>query len=102
MPIYEYRCKDCGSEFEYQQRMSEAAKTQCERCAGVLEKLISRSSFHLKGSGWYKDLYASPKPANGASPGASETGSASTGESKPAGTSETKSETKPATPAPAS
>ena len=61
MPIYEYRCKDCGAEFEYQQRMSEDAKTVCENCHGSLERLISRTSFHLKGGGWYKDLYASPK-----------------------------------------
>lgn len=61
MPIYEYRCRDCGEEFEYQQRMSEDPKSVCESCRGTLERLISRTSFHLKGGGWYKDLYASPK-----------------------------------------
>ncbi|WP_428267279.1 FmdB family zinc ribbon protein [Haliangium sp.] len=62
MPIYEYKCKACGNEFEYQQRMSDPPKSECERCGGALEKLISRSSFMLKGSGWYKDLYSSAKP----------------------------------------
>lgn len=62
MPIYEYRCNDCGSDFEYMQRMSDAPKAACESCGGTLERLISRSSFHFKGGGWYKDLYASSKP----------------------------------------
>lgn len=67
MPTYEYKCKGCGNEFEYQQRISDPPKSECEQCGGALEKLISRSSFLLKGSGWYKDLYASPKPASGSS-----------------------------------
>ena len=63
MPIYEYRCSQCEKEFEYQQRMSEPAKTVCEECGGELERLISRTAFQFKGGGWYKDLYASAKPA---------------------------------------
>ena len=73
MPIYEYRCKDCGAEFEYMQRMSDARKTVCEKCNGSLERLISRSSFHLKGGGWYKDLYSSTK--GGAATSSSDAGS---------------------------
>ena len=68
MPIYEYRCNDCGNEFEYQQRMSDDPKTVCENCGGGLEKLISRSAFHLKGGGWYKDLYASSKKPDKSTP----------------------------------
>ena len=60
MPIYEYQCKACGREFEYQQRMSDPEKTDCEACGkATLERLISRTAFQLKGGGWYKDLYAS-------------------------------------------
>jgi putative FmdB family regulatory protein len=62
MPVYEYECKACGRDFEYQQRMSDPDKTTCEACGGALERLISRTAFSLKGGGWYKDLYASPKP----------------------------------------
>ncbi len=62
MPIYEYGCKACHREFEYQQRMSDPEKTVCEACGGELERLISRTAFQLKGSGWYKDLYSSSKP----------------------------------------
>src|SRR3954454_17931020 len=62
MPVYEYECKACGRDFEYQQRMSDPDKTTCEVCGGALDRLISRTAFALKGGGWYKDLYASPKP----------------------------------------
>jgi putative FmdB family regulatory protein len=65
MPVYEYECKACGRDFEYQQRMSDPDKTTCEVCGGSLERLISRTAFSLKGGGWYKDLYASPKPDSG-------------------------------------
>jgi putative FmdB family regulatory protein len=63
MPVYEYQCSACSRGFEYQQRMSDPDKTTCEVCGGALERLISRTAFALKGGGWYKDLYASPKPA---------------------------------------
>src|SRR3954468_19476442 len=64
MPVYEYECQVCHKEFEYQQRMSDPEKTICEACGGELERLISRTAFQLKGSGWYKDLYSSTKPAD--------------------------------------
>jgi putative FmdB family regulatory protein len=93
MPVYEYRCTKCQKVFEYQQRMADAAKTTCEECSGALERLISRSSFALKGDGWYKDLYSSAKPAattTEAAPTSTESKPAAT-ESKPAAT-----ESKPA------
>jgi putative FmdB family regulatory protein len=66
MPVYEYQCKACGREFEYQQRMSDPEKTLCEACGEEkLERIISRTAFQLKGGGWYKDLYASTKPEGG-------------------------------------
>jgi putative FmdB family regulatory protein len=65
MPIYEYECKQCHREFEYQQKMSDPEKTVCEACGGELSRIISRTAFQLKGSGWYKDLYGAPKPTGG-------------------------------------
>ncbi len=66
MPTYEYRCNACKREFEYQQRMVDDDKVTCEACGqDALEKLISRTAFSFKGGGWYKDLYASPKPEGG-------------------------------------
>ena len=83
MPVYEYECKACGRDFEYQQRMSDPDKTTCEACGGALERLISRTAFSLKGGGWYKDLYASPKPekADKADKADKATGAAETGKS---------------------
>ena len=58
MPIYEYRCPDCGHEFEQLQRMSDDPIKVCPECgAEQVKKMISRSSFVLKGGGWYKDHY---------------------------------------------
>lgn len=63
MPIYEYRCQQCGATLEAMQRMSDAPLKRCERCgADALERLISQTSFVLKGSGWYATDYKS-RPA---------------------------------------
>ena len=64
MPIYEYKCMKCMHKFEAMQKFTEAAISQCPNCGGPVKKLISHSSFHLKGSGWYLTDYAhknSPK-----------------------------------------
>lgn len=80
MPIYEYACRKCGKLFEYMQRMSDPPKRKCEACGGqTLERQISQTSFQLKGSGWYKDLYSSPKPGGGSSESKSDGGGASSG-----------------------
>lgn len=64
MPIYEYRCQDCGHEFEAMQKMSEARLTDCPECGKAgLKKLISVVGFKLKGTGWYEtDFKNSGKP----------------------------------------
>lgn len=81
MPVYEYQCKQCQREFEYEQRMSDPDKTVCENCGGALERLISRTAFHLKGGGWYKDLYSSAKPDK---PAETKAGDSSTAAATPA------------------
>ncbi|MBI5017445.1 MAG: zf-TFIIB domain-containing protein [Deltaproteobacteria bacterium] len=58
MPIYEYRCPSCHDDFEVSQKISDAPLSECPKCRGTLEKLISQSSFVLKGSGWYMTDYA--------------------------------------------
>ena len=60
MPIYEYECATCGARAEIIHAMSDDSKRKCEKCGGKLERLISPSAFHLKGGGWYKDLYSKP------------------------------------------
>lgn len=58
MPIYEYQCKKCGTIEEALQKFSDKPLTKCRHCSGKLHKLVSRSSFHLKGTGWYVTDYA--------------------------------------------
>ena len=65
MPIYEYRCLDCGHQFELMQKFSDPPAETCVSCAGTVQKLISRSAFHLKGSGWYVTDYGRNGSANG-------------------------------------
>ncbi len=61
MPIYEYACGKCGHEFEAEQRITEDPIKTCPECRSrKVKKLISQTSFVLKGSGWYSDLYSSP------------------------------------------
>ncbi len=59
MPIYEYKCTECGNETEVLQKMSDDPITTCESCGGELKKLITSTSFVLKGSGWYVTDYPS-------------------------------------------
>ncbi|MFH0727156.1 MAG: zinc ribbon domain-containing protein [Pseudomonadota bacterium] len=63
MPIYEYECRQCGKVEEAIQKFSDKPLTTCKRCSGELSKLVSQSSFHLKGAGWFADGY-SDKSAN--------------------------------------
>ena len=64
MPIYEYVCKSCGYEFEEMQRFSDAPLEQCPSCQeeSSVQRKVSKSAFHLKGGGWYKDGYGNSKP----------------------------------------
>jgi putative FmdB family regulatory protein len=63
MPIYEYRCTHCPHTEEHLQKVSDPAPDGCSECGSqdALEKIVSHTSFQLKGDGWYKDLYASKK-----------------------------------------
>ena len=59
MPVYEYECKECEKVLEVQQRMTDAPLLNCPDCNAPVKKLMSMSSFQLKGGGWYSDGYAS-------------------------------------------
>jgi putative FmdB family regulatory protein len=58
MPIYEYVCEKCGSHMEAIQKVGDAPLKRCRKCRGKLEKILSRTSFQLKGSGWYVTDYS--------------------------------------------
>lgn len=59
MPFYEYECTKCKHQTEVFQKITDPPLTRCEFCNGKMKKLISQSSFHLKGTGWYVTDYAS-------------------------------------------
>lgn len=81
MPIYEYACNDCEHRFEKLVRMN-AEPPPCPECEGSVKKLISASSFVLKGGGWYKDGYGSSggSSSSSESSGSSSSSSSSSGE----------------------
>ena len=61
MPIYEYQCKKCGKQFEAFQGITEPDLKACKFCKGKIQKMMSLSSFSLKGAGWYATDYAGKK-----------------------------------------
>jgi len=70
MPIYEYKCGKCGKKFEVFQKITDDEVKSCRFCGdGHVEKLISLSAFHLKGSGWYVTDYGGKKPSTTESTG---------------------------------
>lgn len=87
MPIYEYECGKCGV-FEVSQRISDAALSKCPTCRRKVRRLISNTSFQLKGSGWYVTDYA--RGGKGAKDG----GDGAKGESGGDGKSDAKTDTK--------
>ena len=97
MPIYEYRCQDCGHELEALQKISDPKLTTCPECGkDALTKLVSASAFVLKGSGWYatdfrdKDKPKARKDGDKSESAGSESGSGDKSESR----ADTKSEGK--------
>lgn len=62
MPVYEYECPACEIVHEVQQRIADDPLQDCPDCGGAVKKIVSRSSFQLKGGGWYADGYSSVAP----------------------------------------
>jgi len=92
MPLYEYKCENCGEVFEVRQNFSDEPVLVHEKCGGHVNRLISTSAFQFKGSGWYATDYAK----GGNVPKKTESDTKSTTETA------AKSETKPAESKPAS
>ena len=87
MPLYEYRCNECGHQFEKIQSFSAPEEKECPQCQGSVERLISAPAVQFKGSGWYVTDYAGKSKSGGSMKASAD------GESK---SSESKSEKKPA------
>src|SRR5215468_947527 len=64
MPIYEYECSQCHQTSDALQKVNDPPPETCPKCGAhnSLSRLLSRTSFVLKGGGWYADLYSSSKP----------------------------------------
>jgi putative FmdB family regulatory protein len=95
MPIYEYRCGECGQDHEVLQKVSEPPLTECPACGKpALKKQLSAAGFQLKGSGWYATDFKGPpkKPAEKTAEAKTEAKTEATTEVK----TETKTESKPA------
>lgn len=96
MPIYEYRCGECGQEHEVLQKVSEPPLTECPACGRpALKKQLSAAGFQLKGSGWYATDFkgSAKKPAEKQAEAKTEAKAETKSETKSA---ETKTESKPA------
>ena len=81
MPLYEYRCKNCGHQFEKIQSFSAPEEKECPVCQGPVEKLLSASAIQFKGSGWYATDYGG-KSKSGGSMKASADGESKSSDSK--------------------
>ena len=91
MPIYEYECLNCAEVHEARQKFSDKPLSKCPKCGGTLKKIISNTSFILKGTGWYKTDYASKPSGSAEKPNAKKDSGA---ESKKETKTETKAESK--------
>lgn len=81
MPIYEYRCAKCG-DFDVMQKITEKPLGKCPTCKRKVTKLVSNTSFQLKGSGWYLTDYAGKGGNKGESAGAKDGAKADSGSEK--------------------
>jgi len=89
VPIYGYRCSNCGHQLEVMQKVSDKPLTVCPECQGKLTKLFYPAGVIFKGSGFYKTDYSS----SGGAP--SGNGSSASSDGKSEGKSESKVESKP-------
>lgn len=65
MPIYEYKCDNCGKIFEVIQKISDIKLPRCTSCkTGNVRRILSSSGFRLKGSGWYETDFKTKKPSS--------------------------------------
>ena len=69
MPIYEYKCESCGNSFEVMESFDSNNCKVCEKCGNNAHRVMSSSSFQLKGGGWYSDGYSSSGKPCGESKG---------------------------------
>ena len=101
MPIYAYRCDECGFAKDVLQKISDPVLTVCPSCGkSSFKKQVTAAGFQLKGTGWYvTDFRGGSAPATGAAPS---TGSADGGASAGSGSTTSSESGSTASAAPAS
>jgi putative FmdB family regulatory protein len=91
LPLYAYRCTQCGHRFEKIQNFSAEPESVCPQCGGVLERPLTAPRLQFKGAGWYINDYA---------PKSSESTSESTSSEKKDAPAKTEAAAPASTPAP--
>jgi putative FmdB family regulatory protein len=93
LPLYPYRCTQCGHRFEKIQHFSDEPEKVCPKCGGALERPLTAPGLQFKGAGWYVNDYAPKSSSSGDDAAPSEKKSETKAE-KPEAKVETKLETK--------
>lgn len=83
MPLYEYRCSDCGQLTEVIQKFSDEPLSTCTDCGGRVERLLSAPAIQFKGAGWYVNDYARKNNGGGSPASSSEPKEPATTKSEP-------------------
>ena len=98
MPLYEYRCRKCGTTVEKIQKFSDPILRICKKCGGELERLVSAPAFQFKGSGWYVTDYAKKSsPDSAPASGSDKPATPATAKSDGSAAAESKKPTEPST-----
>ena len=92
LPLYEYRCKQCGYRYEKIQKFNAEPEVACTKCGGTLERPLTAPALQFKGAGWYVNDYA-PKSASSS---ADKPAADSTADAKPSTEAKPAAESKPA------
>lgn len=94
MPLYPYRCTQCGHKFEKIQSFSAAPETECPKCEGLLERTLTAPGLQFKGAGWYVNDYAPKSGGSTSETAKSDSKADSKTESKTESKSDSKTESK--------
>jgi putative FmdB family regulatory protein len=72
LPLYPYRCKECGHRFEKIQKFSAKPEKVCPKCGGALERTLTAPGLSFKGAGWYVNDYGAKGSSSESSSSAKE------------------------------
>ena len=97
MPLYAYRCTQCGHKFEKIQNFSAEPEVACPKCGGILERPLTAPALQFKGAGWYVNDYAPKAASSSADKPANEGADTPPTDAKPSTESQPAAESKAAT-----